>query len=200
MWGADNVVKTAPTIAERLRISPLAAGALILGVGTSLPELAVSVIAGATNEPLIAYGNAVGSNIANIGLIVGVAALISPLVFVGRVIRRQFLLMGLATTAFLLAALDTRLVLWEAFVLLFLLAASLIVIMRAQPPESSKGGSKGMKVYLILTAAILCVLVGARLAVHGASSLAVSLNVPPQLVSLSLLAIGTSPAGTGGFH
>ena len=193
IWGAGAIVQVTPTLARTIGISPLAAGAIILGIGTSLPELAVSVAAGVANESLIAYGNAVGSNIANVGLILGIAALISPILFTGETVRWQFILMTLSTLLFLFLALDSQLVFGEGLLLMLLLMVSLWIIARGKDPwQKSHPTIKKAKQAFNLVAGLGCVFVGAPLTVHGVSMLALNLGVPSQLVSLSLLALGTS--------
>lgn len=193
IWGAGAVVRVTPTLAKNIGISPLAAGAIILGIGTSLPELAVSVAAGIADESLIAYGNAVGSNIANIGLIFGVSALITTITFVGKAVRQQFILLAAATSLFLFFLIDAQLVLSEGLLLILLLFVSLLLIARGKDTwQRNHPSAQGGRLFFGLVVGFGCVFVGAPLTVRGISMLALHLGVPPQLVSLSLLALGTS--------
>lgn len=193
IWGAGAIVQVTPSLAKTIGISPLAAGAIILGIGTSLPELAVSVAAGIANESLIAYGNAVGSNIANVGLILSIAALITTITFIGEAVRWQFILMTLATLLFLFLAMDTQLTFNEGLLLILFLMVSLWVIVRGKGLwQQNHPAIKRSKQAFNLVAGFGCIFVGAPLTVRGVSMLALNLGVPPQLVSLSLLALGTS--------
>ena len=89
-WSADRLLIAAVTLSQRYRIPPLIIGIVIIGFGTSSPELAVSVLAALENEPLIAIGNALGSNIANLGLVVGSAALLNGMAHQPRYARAPF--------------------------------------------------------------------------------------------------------------
>ena len=193
IWGAENVIRAAPSVAYKMRIPPIAAGAIILGLGTSLPEALVSLTAGLRGESLIAYGNAVGSNIANIGFILGITALIYPIVFVGRVVRRQFLLMGLATLSFLVLSADLHLSFLDASFLFVLLLFSLWAIILSKMVDKPKGRIlSNAAMFRRLGGGMLCLGVGAPLTIEGVSTLAVSLGIPSQLVGLTILAVGTS--------
>lgn len=193
IWGAENIIRAAPTATHKMNISPIAAGAIILGIGTSLPEVMVSLVAGLRGESVIAYGNAVGSNIANIGLILGITALISPIVFISKVVRRQFLLMGAATVLFLVLTLNLRLLLWDALLLLALLVVSVWLILQSktmEKPDETMLSNRELALRLI--GGFGGIFIGGPITVQGVSTLATNLGVPTQLVSLSLLAVGTS--------
>ena len=93
VWGSDRFVTGASALARTLGVPPLVVGLTIVGVGTSAPEMLVSTIATLDGNPGIAIGNALGSNVANIGLVVAGTALVSPLVVDSRTLRREFPLM-----------------------------------------------------------------------------------------------------------
>ena len=97
VWSAERFVEGAAATAARLGLSPLLVGMLVIGFGTSAPELTVSALSAAQGNPGLALGNAYGSNIANIGLILGLVALISPLAVHSSVIRRELPVLGAAT-------------------------------------------------------------------------------------------------------
>lgn len=97
VWSAERFVEGAAATANRLGLSPLLVGMLVIGFGTSAPELTVSALSAAQGNPGLALGNAYGSNIANIGLILGLVALVSPLAVHSSVIRRELPVLGAAT-------------------------------------------------------------------------------------------------------
>ena len=107
--GADRFVAGAAGTARALGVSPLLIGLTIVGIATSMPEVLVGGVAAWEEKTSIAIGNALGSNIANIGLVLGATALVSPLVVQSRTLRREFFIMILAMLIALLVMLDLRL-------------------------------------------------------------------------------------------
>ncbi|GAF82002.1 unnamed protein product, partial [marine sediment metagenome] len=105
--GGDALVRGAADLARRLGISPLVVGLTVVALGTSAPELAVNVTAALSGSGSLSFGNVIGSNLANIGLVVGVAALVRPLDVQAVVVRRELPMMLLATGFALVFALDS---------------------------------------------------------------------------------------------
>ena len=106
---------------NRLRVAPIAAGLVIVGFGTSAPEIVVSIMAVINDTPDLAIGNALGSNIANIGLILGVTAILVPVPVASRLFRTEYPLLLLATAAMVWALFDLNLDLVDGVILLGLL-------------------------------------------------------------------------------
>src|SRR5690606_1647333 len=104
--GGDSIVKAASGLAQRFGASPFVAGLLLVAFGTSLPELAVNARAVFTGNPALALGNAVGSNIANVGLTLGAAALAAPLLVRWRALAPLLLSLILGTVAVMVAGSD----------------------------------------------------------------------------------------------
>ena len=105
VWGADRLVAGAAATARNLGVSPLVIGLTIVAFGTSAPELVVSAMAAFQGNPGLAVGNAIGSNIANIGLILGLTALIYPLRVESEILKREYpLLMLIMIGSFIMAA------------------------------------------------------------------------------------------------
>ncbi len=105
VWGADRLIAGASAIARNMGVSPLIIGLTIVALGTSAPELVVSAVAAYRGNPELAVGNAIGSNIANIGLILGVTALVYPLRVESETLKREYpLLMFIMVASFILAA------------------------------------------------------------------------------------------------
>ena len=108
VWGADRFIIGASTAARNLGVSPLIVGLTVVGFGTSAPEMLVSAVAAWEGNPALGIGNAIGSNITNIGLVLGITALIAPLNVRSRLLRREFPVL-LAIMAF------TVLILWDGY-------------------------------------------------------------------------------------
>ena len=118
VWSADRFIEGSAILATQNGVSPLVVGIVFVGFGTSAPEMVVSLMAALEGSPGLALGNAFGSNIINIGLVIGVTALISPLVVHSRVIRREMpLLLGVTVVASLIL-LEGSLRRWEGGILL----------------------------------------------------------------------------------
>jgi cation:H+ antiporter len=203
----DLFVRGAVGVAERLRISPLVIGLTLVGFGTSLPELVASLEAARLGSPGIAVGNVVGSNIANILLILGISALITPIAVAPGTFRLNGpVLVGASLLAVLFFSFG-EIGRWAGFVFVALLLAYTLTAywserrglkdeaishladeIEALPPRHASWA-----VYLGLTAGgLLGIVVGAALLVDGAVSLARSLGVSETIIGLTIVAVGTS--------
>ncbi len=205
--GAESLVRGALAAARRLGVSPLLAGLVIVGFGTSTPELVVSVGAAMSAQPDIALGNVIGSNIANILLILGLSGLIMPLRVHRNSLARDGLAMLSATALFLILAYDGALAFLDGMVFLVALAAYLAWSYRT---ERVQPGSAGAELHraeadelVRVPASVVWTLVwivgglgfligGARLFLTGAVGLGETLGVPPAIVGLTVVALGTS--------
>jgi cation:H+ antiporter len=214
--GGEWLVRGATRLARALGVSPLAIGLTVVAFGTSAPELAVNVIAALRGNEGISFGNIIGSNMANIGVIIGCTALIRPILIGGVVIRRELPMMLLATACVMVMAFDTLLgrhrdVLDRSeglvLLLLFMVFAYYTLGDFLRPRESiasepgagpigelpSVPASGSASRDLLLTAAGLTgLLIGAHLTVVSASSLARVVGVPEVVIGLTVLAVGTS--------
>jgi cation:H+ antiporter len=207
--GGDALVRGAATVARQLGISPLAVGLTVVALGTSAPELAVNVTAALRGSGSLSFGNVIGSNLANIGLIVGVAALVRPLDVQAVVVRRELPMMLLATAFAFVFALDSvlagaassRYERGDGIALLLLLSVFLYYtaadVFRQR--ESRRGkvglapGSWSVPVSVLVAAAgLVGLLVGAHYTVEGGMGIARSAGVPEAVIGLTLIAIGTS--------
>ena len=97
MWSSDTFVEGAAAVASHFKVSPFIIGMVIVGFGTSLPEMLISILSALQGNPGIALGNAFGSNIANIGLILGITALICPLAVPSPIIKKDLPLLAAVT-------------------------------------------------------------------------------------------------------
>ncbi len=195
-FGGEFLVRGAVGIARRLSVSPLVIGLTVVGFGTSAPELLVSVQAALADAPDLAVGNVIGSNIANILLILALTAVIMPVPMRIADTRRDFAVMigaSLVLWALLLGDVIWR---WQGIVLVLGLALYLYVSIRAgraapdeDLPEIS--GTLG-KSLLVALGGLVVLLIGARFLVESASEIARTFGVSEAVIGLSIVAVGTS--------
>ena len=215
LGGGEAVVRGASALATKLGISPLAIGLTVVAFGTSAPELAVNVTAAFTDRPGLSFGNIVGSNLANIGLVVGCCGLVRALPIHSVVVRREIPMMLLATIATIVMAAD-RMVDGDApyldrgdgIILLLFFSVFLyytlgeLIRQRADHPVhedlvSSDLPGVGPRIAvtrdsLLALAGLGALLYGADLTVDGATSLARSLGVSDTIIGMVVVAVGTS--------
>ncbi|MBB3182748.1 cation:H+ antiporter [Halomonas fontilapidosi] len=204
VWSAERFVDGAAATSARLGLSPLLIGMLVIGFGTSAPELVVSALAAGQGNPGLALGNAYGSNIANMGLILGLVALISPLAVNSGVVRRELPVLGgvtLLSALLLWGGVVSRL---EALLLLGLLAVfiggSIYMALRngsdplsSDTEESLAIHAMSLKAGLVWTGiGLVLLVVSSRLLVWGAVAIAQSFGVSDLVIGLTVVAVGTS--------
>jgi cation:H+ antiporter len=201
MWSADAFTDNGSKIAQIFNISPLVIGLLIFGFGTSAPEMLVSGLAAYDGHPEMSIGNAFGSNIFNIGLVLGVTAIILPITVEKSVLKKEWLFLFLSTLIAGFLLLDGFLSFTDGLVLLCLLLLFLINVFR----ESKKGNTintdnfennsqnkdKG-RTWLLLIVSLVILVSSARLVVWGGTSLAESFGVSELIIGLTVVALGTS--------
>ncbi len=204
VWGSDRFVLGASVTARNLGVPPLVVGLTVVGVGTSAPEIFVSTMAALGGNPGVAVGNAVGSNIANIGLVAGICALVRPVTVKSEVLRREFPLMflviGLAWFVLNdhILGFPDGLVLMASFaVLLGVFVGTAAGAKRSDPlnvelTEHIPRDMTTLTAVLWLLAGLLVLLVSSRLIVWGAVSLARALEVSDLVIGLTIVAVGTS--------
>jgi cation:H+ antiporter len=195
----DLLVRGAVNLALRLGIPALLVGMTVVAFGTSAPELLVSVQANIEGAGGLALGNVVGSNIANILLVMGAPALIAA-VAVGRDITRDYVLMLGASVLFIGVAMTGAIGTWQSLVLLG--AFSLFMVdsirrglqARAEPDdlEGADPAISGAKIGLFVAVGIVGLPLGAQMLVNGATSVAEALGVSDVLIGLTIVAVGTS--------
>lgn len=203
--GGESLVRGALAAAKRIGVSPLLAGLVIVGFGTSAPELVVSLQAAIAGKPDIAIGNVVGSNIANILLILGISAILMPLVTHVRCLRRDGLTMLAATLIFMGLASFGGLGRIEGIVMLLCLAGYLTWAYRTEREDSPEGQlhqaeadeielmPMSIPVTLLTTIGGLALLIiGANRFLLGAVGLGEALGVPEAIIGLTVVAVGTS--------
>lgn len=206
VWSSDVFIEGAASTAQHLSISPLVIGVVVLGFGTSMPEVVVATLASLDNSPGLAVGNAVGSNIANIALVLGVTAIIAPIVVKSSILKRELpILLAISFGAYLLV-LDGSL----DFIDGIILAIALVIVMTwmikanksldpADPlasetqheleemPELTKN-----RALLYLVGGLVILMISAKMMVAGAVDIAQYFEVPEVIIGLTIIAIGTS--------
>ena len=201
VWSADIFVSGCVSLARRCGVSPLLIGMLIIGFGTSAPEMLVSLLSAMDGNPSIALGNAFGSNICNIGLILGLTAAICPIVVAKGVLKREMpVLIGTTVFAWILL-LDRAISRLDALLLLgvfFLVTLNNIWQEKRSPVPQEQTEETPARVYslgstILRIVAGLAILVGSsHLLVKCAVDLALLMGVPQLIVGLTIVAIGTS--------
>ncbi len=191
----DIFVDGAVSLAKSLKMSSVVVGAIVLGFGTSAPELVVSTIAASQGNPSLGVGNIVGSNVANLSLVLGVAALVTPIALSSSVLRRQAPLSIAAVFIFALTVADGELTRLEGVLLLILLAVAMMILIKtpteAVQSEAETSQSLARSFFFSLLG-LGGVLAGAQLAVSGATSLADEWGLSGGFVGFSIVALGTS--------
>ena len=200
--GGDSIVKGAAGIARRTGLSPFAAGLVLVAFGTSLPELAVNARALWVGQPALALGNAVGSNVANIGLTLGAAALAAPLLVRWRALSPLLAVLMLATLAVIALGLDGALSRIDGMLLLVVFVAVVAFALarsRDEHPEVRSAlegqldtSSAPAQNALRIVVAVALLYFGARWVVAGAPVLGAALGMEPLLTGLLVVAIGTA--------
>ncbi len=205
--GGEGVVRGALAAARRLGVSPLLAGLVIVGFGTSAPELVVSVKAAFDQQPDIVLGNVVGSNIANMLLILGVSALIMPLTIHIKSLRRDGLSMLAATLLFMALANLHGVSRLDGFILFGVLVAYLIWAYRSErehlddpaaelhQAEANEYENLPLSIpltLLFLIGGLALLLLGADRFLVGAVGLGQMFGVPEAIIGLTVVAVGTS--------
>jgi len=199
--GGELLVRSASSLARALGISPMVIGLTVVAFGTSAPELAATLVAALRGAPELAVANVVGSNVANIGLILGLTALAYPLASNASFLRREVPWMLGATVLALPLLFDGRLGRLEGLLLWFALAVFLLAAFRSggAPAVLVEDGVSGAAAerrpwrdVLGVAAGVAILAYGAHALVTGATALALIWGVPERVIGLTLVALGTS--------
>jgi cation:H+ antiporter len=204
VWGADRLVAGASALARNLGVSPLIIGLTIVAFGTSAPELVVSGVAAYRGNPGLAVGNAIGSNIANIGLILGLTAIVYPLRVESETLKREYPLLMLIMVASFIMAADQVFNRTEGVLLLTGLVSLIIWMVRfgmrrgTDDPlaeefeaEIPRDMPTRQAVFWLLVGLVILPLSSTFL-VEGAIFVARSLHVSEAVIGLTIIALGTS--------
>ncbi|MCU0827020.1 MAG: calcium/sodium antiporter [Tabrizicola sp.] len=193
-FGGEALVRGASAVARHFHLSPMVIGLTIVGFGTSAPELLVSLQAALEGQPEIAIGNVVGSNIANILLILGISALIAPLIIPARQMWRDLAFM-LAATAILWAMLlgtdVTRTYGAILFLGLLIFLAVTFKFGKVEPPKDQAEENQ-LKAWGFTLGGLIVLVIGARLLVDSAVEIATTYGISEAVIGLTIVAVGTS--------
>lgn len=199
-FGGESLITGSLRIAHHFKISPFVIGATVMGFGTSSPELAVSILASFRGEAELAVANVIGSNIANVGLVLGLTALIVPLTIHQRRFKSETPPLLIATFLILFLAWDFTLSRWEGILLLTGLVIYMWKTLKTDEAtdfdldeEFFLFSGKGMGYQIVLTLAGLVLLIlGAEWMVHGAVNIARKVGISEWFIGISIVALGTS--------
>jgi cation:H+ antiporter len=216
-WSADRFVFGAAATARNLGVSPLIVGLTIVGFGTSAPELLISTFAAIQGTPGLAIGNAVGSNIANVGLVLGIGALLAPLIVRSRILKREFPVMFATLVLAYVLCLDGQLSRVDGIALLIGLAILILWTVRLGMQQRSRQQTAKWRpdvgkdaitrefeseleqapvalkaAVLWLIAGLTLLLVSSKMLVWGATEIALYYGISDLIIGLTIVAIGTS--------
>ncbi len=201
IWSADTFTDNGAKVARIFNISPLIIGLLIFGFGTSAPEMLVSGLAAYDGHPELSIGNAFGSNIFNIGLVLATTAIIYPVTVEKAVLKKEwvFLFVSSLIAGFLL--MDGFLSFVDGLILLALLLLFLIYVfneskkgnsIEIEPYEESIDNQEKGKTWLLLLISLIILVSSAKLVVWGGTNLALAFGVSDLIIGLTVVALGTS--------
>lgn len=203
VWSADRFLNGAAASARSLGMSPMLIGLTIVSLGTSAPEILVSLSAAMNARPLLAVGNAIGSNITNIGLVLGFTALLVPLPFARSVLRSELPWLMATTFAAFIVLFDLELGRPEGLFLLAMLGVLMYRLYRGHklgaadelPELENLDDIPDLplkKALFYLVSGLVVLLISAEVLVWGATSIAAALGVSELIIGLTIVAIGTS--------
>lgn len=205
IWSADQFVTGASATARNLGVSPLIIGLTIVGFGTSAPEMLVASFAALGGNPGLAIGNAIGSNITNIALVLGFTALLIPLSVHSNILKREYPLLLLSTIACVIfIALDNHLGWVDGLVFMLMLLFIMYWLvhqaikyrdtdpMETEFEDEIPEHMPMKKAIALLSLGIVVLLISSKLLVWGAVNIAVTLGISDLIIGLTIVAIGTS--------
>ena len=197
VFGGDFLVKSAVSITKKMNVSPLLIGVTVVSFGTSFPELLVSLQAAIDGNSGIAIGNVIGSNIANIGLVLGVTAVISPMLIKGKSYLSSWLFMLLSALLFIWFSIDLVVTLQEGLALVFLLIVFILFSIKFNKSdfEEIQNDSITLSFPLILLYFVLGsagLYFGSELLVANAVTIAKEWGVSELVIGVTVIALGTS--------
>ncbi len=196
VWSADRFVIGAVGLAHHYKISPIIIGVVIIGFGTSAPELLISAISAWQSNSGLAIGNAVGSNITNIALILGVTAFLTPILVARKTLYREFPVLFVATGITWLLLKDAQLSLFDALILittLIVMISYLAMQSEEQELQDEDNAHSSLTASLIWTlVGLILLLISSNILVTSSVKLAQFFGVSDLVIGLTIVAIGTS--------
>ncbi len=201
IWSADLFVAGAASIADNMGMSPILIGLTIVSLGTSAPEILVSIIATLADSAELAIGNAIGSNIANVGLVLGVTIIVAPLHVHESAVKRELATLIFVTIAVGLLIIDGELSRIDGYLMMTALVLIIVQMARTQAKdpelcdeveEEELPHLRPMRAWLTFAIGLAMLIGSSRLLVWGASEIATGLGVSKMIIGLTIVAIGTS--------
>ena len=201
IWSADKFTENGAKIANIFQVSPLVIGLLIFGFGTSAPEMLVSALAAWEGNTGLSIGNAIGSNIFNIALVLGISAIILPIKVDGDILKKEWVFLMFATVCAGLLLSDGELSFTDGLILLLLLILFLSYALKTAKNkqyrefneiEQAVDKSQAKKTWLMLIISITVLISSAKLVVWGGIEVAKIFQVPDLVIGLTVIAFGTS--------
>ena len=194
-YGGDYLVTGSIRLATRFKISPFVIGATVIGFGTSAPELAVSVLASLQGSGELALGNVIGSNIANVGLVLGLTSLLIPLTISEQRFKSEAPILLGVSLLILYLAWDYRLLRWEGGFMVVLLVVYLWTAFgkkEVSEIELEEGGYDWFPTPLLIIFGLILLVAGAEVMVKGATGIAREMGISEWFIGVSIVAVGTS--------
>lgn len=200
-FGAEWLVSGASSFAARLGVSPLIIGLTIVSMGTSAPELVVSIKAAMNGQSALSIGNVLGSNLFNVGIILGISALIYPLAIKRQLLKFDAPVMVLTAVLFFVLFLDGRISSVEAFLFVFLFVAYMayLFVTSLKNKNRASEGDEVIKQFkhwaidvLLIALGFAGLVYGSNLLVDNAIIIAQKLGMSEALIGLTIVAVGTS--------
>lgn len=203
VWSADRFVDGAVGVAQFFGMSTFLIGMLVVGFGTSAPEMVVSVLSALNDTPQLALGNAYGSNIANIALILGTTALIAPVIVKKQAVKRDIPILIATTILTIVLVKDGNVSLFDGVVLLLAFVAITVfnILMELRDKRKRKNEAAEsepaekvsiVKAFAWLLVGLALLIASSRMLVWGAVYMAQALGVSDLLIGLTIVAVGTS--------
>lgn len=204
IWSAEKLVSSSAQLAHQLGVKPLVIGLTIIGFGTSAPEIFVSINASLSDSANVAIGNAIGSNIANIGLVIGACSILQPIPLPSDSIKKELLLLISLSLVIASTVSYFGFQIWNGLLLIFLLSGFMFWLLKSH--LDGKGTESAInesdidltnkqpysKLILILLISIVFLIVSSKVLVAGAVTLAEAFGVSQTFIGLTLIALGTS--------
>ncbi|AFX98840.1 sodium/calcium exchanger family protein [Candidatus Endolissoclinum faulkneri L2] len=202
--GAEIMIKGAVAFAQRINISSHIVGLTVIGFGTSTPELFVSFKAAINCLPGIAIGNVIGSNIANILLLIGIVGMISPFLCNSVNIRRDGIILIIGTMIFVGISINNSIIeRWHGAIMVTILLVYLFYCYREEQRQNNDLSTekveksdflitKGWCIFLYMSGGLIAVLAGARFLLDGAVSIANHIGISETVIGITIVAVGTS--------
>jgi len=201
VWSADLFVAGAAAIADNMGMSPILIGLTIVSLGTSAPEVLISINAAVLGAGDLAIGNAIGSNIANMGLVLGITVLIAPLPVHRNRLKRELPTLLAVTLGCGLLLLDTELDWLDGVLMLTALTFIMVEMIRSQfrDPKAAEEAKvedlprmRPLRAWTSFATGLALLVASSKILVWGASEVALELGVSPLVIGLSVVAVGTS--------